>query len=567
MTTLTKDEILAAAQRCGVAHNSGAGGEYLLCATEAQLIAFGAALNDSFMERTGQYVTNDASREAAVQGAIESYQKTCADLNTKIYDEVFVALELDPEQFRTEGGAIKIGRLRAAIRYPNEYLPAGHWLRAGAAVLKDPLFGWEIVDGKQHDTGRVTRKPVGGFVASTACPEDAALIADALNAHAALAAPAAAPFQHRVQPWLLACFGAEIAADKIERNHRFLEEALELVQACGCTASEAHQLVDYVFGRPLGEPAQEVGGVMVTLAALCLAQGLDMHQAGETELTRIWSKVEAIRAKQAAKPKHSPLPVVPAPAPAPEQSGGAHASNGWYCAHCQRGVDASEVTYHEQHTVCGRVITDDMPPAKAPATAPGTAWHLVLAPNGLEGVAFSDTADARYAATGKRGGGTFGVSSIAEAFRDAYDEADNFEIVEVRAASQAPAVVAQERDRLRAAQAAAVMPLIGPLLDAWQNADHDALEDQAELVKQMEAINFAMEHAGDESDMPVQTTQPAAEPADAPPWRRARIANALADHFGRLYNGDGTYTFDAFDTNDIEAATGAVLAALEGRTT
>ena len=35
---------------------------------------------------------------------------------------------------------------------------------------------------------------------------------------------------------------------------------------------------------------------------------------------------------------------------------------GWYCAHCQRGVDASEVTYHEQHIVCGRVITDDSPP-------------------------------------------------------------------------------------------------------------------------------------------------------------------------------------------------------------
>ncbi len=115
-------------------------------------------------------------------------------------------------------------------------------------------------------------------------------------------------FQQRVQPWMMACFGAEISADRIERNHRFLEEALELVQSCGCTASEAHQLVDYVFGRPVGDKQQEVGGVMVTLAALCLAQGLDMHAAGDAELARIWTKVEAIRAKQAAKPKHSPLP-------------------------------------------------------------------------------------------------------------------------------------------------------------------------------------------------------------------------------------------------------------------
>ena len=46
-------------------------------------------------------------------------------------------------------------------------------------------------------------------------------------------------------------------------------------------------LVDYVWSRPIGEPEQEVGGVMVTLAAYCLAADLDMHAAGETELARI----------------------------------------------------------------------------------------------------------------------------------------------------------------------------------------------------------------------------------------------------------------------------------------
>ena len=116
------------------------------------------------------------------------------------------------------------------------------------------------------------------------------------------------PFQTRVLPWLLECFGQEIASDAKERNHRFLEESLELVQACGCTQSEAHQLVNYVYGRDVGEKHQEVGGVMVTLAALCLAQQLDMHNCGEVELARIWTMVEKIRAKQAAKPKHSPLP-------------------------------------------------------------------------------------------------------------------------------------------------------------------------------------------------------------------------------------------------------------------
>jgi len=117
-------------------------------------------------------------------------------------------------------------------------------------------------------------------------------------------------FQTRVNDWMQACFGAEISKDKGERNHRFLEEALELVQSIGCTQSEAHQLVEYVYGRPQGDINQEVGGVMVTMAALCLANGIDMHDGGETELTRVWTKIEKIRAKQAAKPKHSPLPQV-----------------------------------------------------------------------------------------------------------------------------------------------------------------------------------------------------------------------------------------------------------------
>lgn len=116
-------------------------------------------------------------------------------------------------------------------------------------------------------------------------------------------------FQNRVKPWLLACFGSVISNDKKERNHRFLEESLELAQACGCTAGEAHQLVDYVFNRDVGEKHQEVGGVMVTLAALCLSQELNMHENGEEELERVWRCVDKIRAKQASKPKDSPLPV------------------------------------------------------------------------------------------------------------------------------------------------------------------------------------------------------------------------------------------------------------------
>lgn len=115
-------------------------------------------------------------------------------------------------------------------------------------------------------------------------------------------------YQTRVDEWLHACFTPEICTDKIERNHRFIEESLELAQACGCTKSEAHQLVDYVYGRPVGEIGQEIGGVMNTLAALCLANGFDLDAEAERELARVWTKIEKIRAKQAAKPRHSPLP-------------------------------------------------------------------------------------------------------------------------------------------------------------------------------------------------------------------------------------------------------------------
>lgn len=43
---------------------------------------------------------------------------------------------------------------------------------------------------------------------------------------------------------------------------------------------------------------------------------------------------------------------------------------GWYCAHCQRGVDPSDVTYNEAHIDCGRIITNDKAPAPAKPPAP-----------------------------------------------------------------------------------------------------------------------------------------------------------------------------------------------------
>jgi len=109
-------------------------------------------------------------------------------------------------------------------------------------------------------------------------------------------------FQSRVQPWMLSCFGPAITFDPHERNERFLEEALELVQAMDYTREQALKMVDYVYNRPKGEPYQEVGGVMITLAAFCEANQLNMNQCAEQELARVWTKVEQIREKQKGKP-------------------------------------------------------------------------------------------------------------------------------------------------------------------------------------------------------------------------------------------------------------------------
>jgi len=115
-------------------------------------------------------------------------------------------------------------------------------------------------------------------------------------------------FQIRVAEWLAACFGRNVALDRDERLHRFLEEALELAQASGCTKDDAVQLVNYVFSRPPGNAVEEVGGVMVTLAGLCQASGVDLEDAGELELDRNWSRTEEIRTKRARKRFGSPLP-------------------------------------------------------------------------------------------------------------------------------------------------------------------------------------------------------------------------------------------------------------------
>lgn len=113
-------------------------------------------------------------------------------------------------------------------------------------------------------------------------------------------------FQSRVHSWMLRCFGDSLTQDIDECNRRFLEEALELVQSLGCTKEQVLSLAAYVFDRPAGDPGQEVGGVAVTLAALCQANALDMYNEATREIMRIEDPqiTIAIRDRQLRKPSH-----------------------------------------------------------------------------------------------------------------------------------------------------------------------------------------------------------------------------------------------------------------------
>lgn len=139
------------------------------------------------------------------------------------------------------------------------------------------------------------------------------LLASEAALRAGLAEAVRLTFQQRVAPWMQECFGPVVAADKVERFDRFIEEAFELAQSCGYDRGRITALIDYVWSRPLGEPTQELGGVMTTLAALALAHGLDMHAAADTELARISQPavIDKIRRKQAAKARDIPFSPLP----------------------------------------------------------------------------------------------------------------------------------------------------------------------------------------------------------------------------------------------------------------
>ncbi len=110
--------------------------------------------------------------------------------------------------------------------------------------------------------------------------------------------------QARVWAWCSTVFADRPDwQDKRQRVHRFIEEAVELAQACEIPQHEVERLVGYVYGRPVGEPSQELGGTVITLAALAEALGLSAEDAALTELERVERPevMEKVRRKQVGK--------------------------------------------------------------------------------------------------------------------------------------------------------------------------------------------------------------------------------------------------------------------------
>lgn len=190
---------------------------------------------------------------------------------------------------------------RAALSAQPQYITDAYELgmRDGQALSAQPSPGGQDQVGVD-DLAQVIRQVDGQHSLG------AGALAEAIFAnlpHLAARQPVGQSFQAGVSEWMDKCFLPSLYSNMTERGDRLLEEVLELLQAHGYDKARVPTLVDYVFGRPVGEPAQEVGGVMVTLAGYCWVAGLDMHAAGDAELDRITQPevMAKIRGKQEAK--------------------------------------------------------------------------------------------------------------------------------------------------------------------------------------------------------------------------------------------------------------------------
>jgi NTP pyrophosphatase (non-canonical NTP hydrolase) len=90
--------------------------------------------------------------------------------------------------------------------------------------------------------------------------------------------------------WGYRCFGMDHIIDKRVRSLRCAEEAVELAQACEVDKETMLKLVEVVYSRPVGDPKQEIGGVLVTAAIMANVFEATAHDLMLKELRRVLDK-------------------------------------------------------------------------------------------------------------------------------------------------------------------------------------------------------------------------------------------------------------------------------------
>lgn len=92
------------------------------------------------------------------------------------------------------------------------------------------------------------------------------------------------------QRWATEAFGSGQASSPPQRALRLLEEAIELAQATDVPFNIATELLSYVYARIPGDPAQELGGVALTLLLACASLGVTAEDVEIAELDRVLNK-------------------------------------------------------------------------------------------------------------------------------------------------------------------------------------------------------------------------------------------------------------------------------------
>ena len=107
------------------------------------------------------------------------------------------------------------------------------------------------------------------------------------------------PNQKEMLKWASDTFG-RVALDTNERALRFLEEAIELAQACGVSVEEALTVATRVYARQAGNYYKELGQSAMTLAVLAEWLGIDVDDALLCE----WRRIQTIPHEEWAR-RHS----------------------------------------------------------------------------------------------------------------------------------------------------------------------------------------------------------------------------------------------------------------------